>query len=777
MKTIGRNKVWVAGGLALLYLSSCSLAPKATSRDKSGKEAKDEKSFAFSDAPSDGRPVVYADSMPISNIDMTRLHPSSADFYGVSATDVRIVTDPANIEILWGFTNMQESIPVRVLIDAVKRACQTEGLGSIKSCLDTVIKKSSAVVFMPKVPLTQSTDPNDENLIRDVAFNTLGVKVVDVIDLNGAHVESVMGACVGCHSTSVTRTNSSGGKSLHLNFAGDNAIADALYTGEFDRYKTLFSNMINNPGDAFWQTSAKAKAAGLLAAQYEKLRSIHGAQMYATDSDLQRYSREASASRVVSSGWVYAMMAFSTTARQSCEWGNDLGHSTDPALVNCGTGALTSSIVASRTERVTLQEFLPNGSRYNITQSLLLTGAPDSIPSREMRSQLPPAGHENTSISQGMDEFSGQHTSLRNKNRNFALEYVDFTNDWRGSLAATDSEYATKRYLLGATSISAVMPSSIDQSLATSWYGAGVTSAQAKDRIYAALPRTVVHNFDDDSQAYHAARKTPPMSADSSFSPTLSQAEASAAQSYMDGQCYSCHTSGTMDLGYFTVTQCANGSTCDLLSRDRSDLTTEFLNYKNTPTSGFAQRIMAAIGALPEAMSGLPGLKPTADIVSKPHRLPLLFRQALTDWSYASFSEALSAAPHAPQFAVLSPVSDINGKAQVRRMQVNVDLGYTSRAAPQELRCLKSASFDLDGNGSRESSCYDTLRTLSGASPRALGVSDAIAGHAAVAKPGQLGISAESVGKYLQAIDVGGLNIQDGAGTKYIKFVYSDERL
>ncbi|MCX6127002.1 MAG: hypothetical protein NTV34_19935, partial [Proteobacteria bacterium] len=48
--------------------------------------------------------------------------------------------------------------------------------------------------------------------------------------------------------------------------------------------------------------------------------------------------------------------------------------------------------------------------------------------------------------------------------------------------------------------------------------------------------------------------------------------------------------------------------------------------------------------------------------------------------------------------------------------------------------------------------------------------------HAAMVKPGQLGISAQSVGKYLQAMDVGGVNIQDGSGTKYVKFKFYDAK-
>ena len=381
----------MSGALGVAYLTACSVAPIPGSRDKSSKDGV-EKSYAFNNADSDGRPVVYATSTSIDNIDLTRLHPMSANFYGVQPTDVKIMNDSNNYPILLGFTNMQESTEVTDFINIVKRTCQTEGLGTIKSCLDTIIKQSGAVVFEPKVRLTQDSDPNNENLIRDVAFNTLGVKVVDVATPTGSK-KALMAACVSCHNSTRTLTNSFGQKAVHINLAGDSAIADTLVTGEFDRYRTIVSNIINNPADALFQTSAKAKAAGLLAAQYEKLRSIHGPQMYATDADLKRYSTQISSNRAVASGWVFAMLAFSTSARQSCEWGSPVPSGYQSGLGDCGTGEITPALTAKRTERVSLQEFLPNGSRYNITQELLLTGAPDTIPAREMRSQLPSSAY------------------------------------------------------------------------------------------------------------------------------------------------------------------------------------------------------------------------------------------------------------------------------------------------------------------------------------------------------------------------------------------------
>ena len=766
MKKILNAKAWFLILAMVPAVTSISCTKSKSSNKSKDVPAEGPKKFAFNDAAPDGRPTQFADFTSLSNINLAKLDPMTAEFYGVSSeTNVKILNDPADIDILWKFTNIQESIPVSDFINAVKRGCAEEALGTLKNCLDTVIKQSGAIVFEPVVPLTKTNDPNDTNLILDAAYNTMGITVVNVHGRNGT-IPSLMVSCVSCHSSSRTFTDSAGVKTLTINMAGDNSTPDVMRTGNAATYLDKAKAILANPNDPIWNSSPKAKAAGLLAAQYNRLRDIHGTQLYATDADLRNYATNISAPRAVNSGWVFAMMAAATAARGKCSYWND-GVGGDCAY------ELEDVNVAKRTERVVLNEFLQGGTRADITSELLASGNPLTIPSREMRSLLP----LRTDLPRnGMPDGSIFIDNPMGYNPNFAIEYLDWSGENLQSKLARSQ--ASSRYLLGATAMAALMPAAIDNDLAALWYGSTVTGSVAKETIYSQLPRTVVSGYKKFAETYHLARENPVPEVSSSFAPVLSESDAASAQSYVQQTCHSCHASATIDLLSSAVQNCGFGTTCVIGTDPQyDDKTGSSVPVFNTPTSDFAFRMFQRIATVPEALSGYNFVAVNSLQGINTLRLPLFRRQALTDWNYASFADALSPSPHGPQFAVMSPVVSIEGNAQVRKLQTNVNLGLSNPAQPQELRCAQSALFDLDGNGVAESSCYDTLRTLAGATPRPLGEGHVVATHASVPRPGSLGSSATAVSKYLQGLDVGRIRIRSNFGSveKDIIFKLNDD--
>ena len=231
MRVSLKRVFWIA--LAAGVAVGCS---KSKDKEKPAPVAETKKVFGFNDAPSDGRPVQRAVYAGTSNVDFTKLHPMTVDFYGLpSNTAIQILNTPADVDTLFKFTNVQESVSEENLITFVKRACTDEGLGTIQNCLNTAIKQSGAIVFLPKVKLTVTTDPNDPNLIRDVVRNSLGMTSVNVDTPTGPKPHYMI-SCANCHVSAISATNEAGGKMLTMNLAGESNVADPLRTGTAQTY-------------------------------------------------------------------------------------------------------------------------------------------------------------------------------------------------------------------------------------------------------------------------------------------------------------------------------------------------------------------------------------------------------------------------------------------------------------------------------------------------------------------------------------------------------------
>ena len=706
---------------------------KSQSRAKSVKALEVPKEeFGFTTSAADGRPVQFAtyDLSVLNNVNKSLLHPKSQEFFGlVTPMDVTIANNANDIDILWKFTNIQESIPVVDVIAWVKRGCAEEFAGaSLKQCLDEIVGRSGAVVFQPIVPRGLPSNLNDTNHILDVVYNTMGITPLKVELAGGGTRDAIALSCVSCHNSSRSMTGQDGSRRLMVDMRGDNAMADPTHSiANISSYITRAKNLIGNPADPIWATSPQSKASGLLAAQANRLREIHGSEFFATDADLISYSDKFDAQRAVNSGWIFAMMSAATAARPQC----------GTTQMACDA-LLADADVARKTERVFGNAFLPGGTRYNISREIYANGSLDKIPSRPMRSVL---ALDLTDLSLDTTQYSDK------KNHSFALEYLSMEK-----VSGMVPTQIASRYLLGATSGYVLMPETIDLDLSKAWYGNMATSASAKQMVYAAVPRTVVRGFETDGPKYHAARYVLPNPVASNFAPQITGPEIAKAQEYLSATCFRCHSSVVPAADQILNCSTMLSSTCSVTA------STFFMSsYPSYPsqTSGFAGRMFGQIGSVPEALSGIPGVTVNQNIFSRPSRLPLLGRQALTDAGYLSFEEALATPADGPQYAVVSPVVSINGKARVREMSLNFDLDgdgtIGNGAIKEKLRCNVDKVFTLSGV---VTTCKEALKLVSNSTPRLLGSSDWNAIHSNVPRPSAYNVSSEVISRFLQALDV-----------------------
>ena len=173
----------VLGLLVCVGLTAIGCNKKNNEVRKANNSAAGNKSEAvqtseFSSTASDGREFEYAklDATRVANTDYTRMHPKTAEFYGVSSdTAIEFQHSITDVKKLRNFTNFQEAIFEDELILAVKTACDEEGYTSIRSCLNDGVGKSGALVLLPTQPRANPNDPNDVKHILDVADNTFGL--------------------------------------------------------------------------------------------------------------------------------------------------------------------------------------------------------------------------------------------------------------------------------------------------------------------------------------------------------------------------------------------------------------------------------------------------------------------------------------------------------------------------------------------------------------------------------------------------------------------------
>jgi hypothetical protein len=723
-----KSKGILAIGAAML-LASCSGATDrfASKRTKDQKPAEDP-GMNFTNAAADGRPVQYAtvNETRRSQVDYTKLHPETRTYFGLSADNIKIVNEAADFKRLVDYTNVQESIPESDFVAAAQRACREEFPSlTIKACMDEVIKRSGAVVFKLTTPLASPTNLNDPNHILEVAYGTLGVIPVITQTAAGPRNDFMTG-CVSCHSSIKTSIGHDGQRMMHVDARGQWSGGDP--GREFDTamsYITRGKSVLSNPSDPIWSVSSRARAAGLLADQYERLRGIHGATFYATDQHLIEYSRHGDIDRAVNSGWLIAMMSWGTSARNGCGFLN----MEEP---NCDI-SLSDAAIARTTERANLSLFLPGGDRYNISNAILANGPYNLLPLRQQRNSLD-------------QNYTFGSTTVRGINPSFALPYLDWSNT--GGLYATNAS----QYLMAATSVALLMPASIDLDLARKWYGPSATSVSGRAQIDANIPRTVIRGLGRSSPDYHWSRGKSALPVDANFAPRMTQAELNAAQNYVNNTCYSCHSQVRYDLSATSLEKaCGSSYSCELLytNGNFSSNGTDWFGI-DTPSAMFADRVFKEFnGSLVESMNGIVGLTTNSHIQAQPARVPLYGRASLTDWSALSFTEALRTNPPAPRFAVLAPVENSIGEVQVRSMTLNFDLDGNGVIGTERLMCGKQQSFTIAGV---VYGCRDAIRAVSGYTPRLLGESEQVAIHASLARPATFGTPEEVVQRYLHGL-------------------------
>jgi hypothetical protein len=729
--------------------------PLKAKEDKKKSEGAAEGLNFTDDLAGSGRQVQFANYASTWNINFNQLHPKTAAFYGVSPNAIQHLNDPADRDILFKFTNVQEAIPVSVAYEGFRRLCTEEGYPNLKACLDDAIERSGAVVFQPVSKLTTSADPNDPNLFRDVVFNMMGVTTLQ-LEPNGEAALTL--SCVSCHSSFNVRPDRvTGALAMQADWRGDNTGPDGKRTMNGLDVITRAKNIVANPSDPIWNISNRTKAAGLLAAQMERVRGTHGNAHYLSDSHVIKYLNDATVSRSVNIGWLFAMASASSYARTVC----DEDWSSSDQDQNC-LRPLDDQTVAQRTDRTVLENFLPNGSRYNITQAFFSKGSLDNIPDRPQRSLHKFVNHDL--------QFDGKF------NPTFTLQYYMLTPympDWQ-------MPQVNQRYLLGATAASAVVPANYDLQLSRNWLGSAATSASARAYVNQNAPRVVVRGYQYDSMMYHTARGRQPKAPAAAYAPLMSSSELLAASNYVKQNCVTCHNTGAVFLDQAKIDACPVGSDCSIKTVAwRLDETAKSKAGElafQSPTSMFGRDVMGAIHKAPEPFSGTGyawAFQVNSQMMSQPRRITFLNRHAVLDWGYRSFVDALSSSPPQAQYAVMSPVTSANGVAQVRSMVLNMGLSGAP-GTMQELRCNASASFVINGV---TMACREAIKTLSGYTPRLINGSDLIATHATVVRPHTLGVSAASVNLFMHALDLGRVAIQTPAGMKHMVFTYDDKEL
>jgi hypothetical protein len=684
----------------------------------------------FSPEASDGRLVQYAslDSVRGENTNYSKLHPKTAEFYGVASVDaVEYQHSLSDVKKLRNFTNFQEAIFEDELIVAVTEGCRQEGFTSIRTCLDEGIVKSGALVMQPVTPLGNPTNPNDPKHILDVANNTFGLIAVKVGNKN-----AYMGSCAGCHSSVSTMEKQNGQKVVYIDPKGDNTAADVNVSRDISPYLSLVKSKVENHNDPIWNSTPRGRAAGLLAAQYNLLRERHGSAYYATDEHIKEYSKNFSAKRAVDSGWLLAFASFGSAADIYC----------DTDYENCQNMGLTDADIAIKTSRARLETFLPGGSRVNITDAIFASGNPLNIPTRSQRvTSLWPAPNSTMGYMNYMGNFTTNYTHF----------YIG--NGWK-----RDAQY----YLLAATSMAAVMPHDYELTLTQKWLNQSVDNA--RNTVNNTIKRTILQNYEAASTDYYDLRykQSPAMNKD--YAPTISVSELATAETYMQKNCYSCHKINVPQFSKAVAT-CGWGNHACVVDNENQILDTEQVDWDSyrTPSAIFAGNINSAIGTLPHSMTGVGYAQLiTGDYLKQsPVRTQISGRKSLSRWDQLSWKEALSATPLAPRYAILSPIVDINGDVQPRKMLLTFDLDRNGTIGYESAVCKKTDVFNFSG---KTMSCQETLNHFFGSSPRILGESAVVDRHASAVRP--LAGDLEAVSKYMACVSREICRITDG--TKYL---------
>jgi hypothetical protein len=694
---------------------------------------------SFADSVKDGRGIAFSTWADVySKIDFTKLHPKTQQFYQTSSqTAVQILIEPDRREILWKFSNFQDSVAVTDVIAGVKRACNRENYTSLKACLDDAIAKSGAVVFEMKQKLGSPLNPNDENHIRDALYGLLGATFIDSPTPTGGTEMRMTTACSACHNATVSKNNGNN-TTLFVDLRGDNSYSDALAKRDIMASWEEFKGYVANPSDPIWATSAETKAAGYLAAQYMKLKDQYAHQYGYDESDIRDNSHKANIKSVVDSGWVSAFANWITTARS---WNG--GSMIDDRNID--------NRVAIATEKTTALRILQE--RQNLIQPWSVLA-----PMRSQRSVL----------------FAPSSTEVLNRGTqapaNFALEYMVYRAN------TTDPRKSALPYLLSATSISLVFPGVEDAVLSQAWYQ--TTPAGADAIVKRELPRTIMKNYMVDASMYHQARYIISTPTPSSHVQTISLIEADLGNTQIQNTCFTCHSSAVARLGTAELNAaCFGKADCSI----RTNGTFESANsYEmETPSSRWAQSVMVPMETAPEAfkLDLYYNVAPNSYIRSKPTRIPLLRRQALGLWTYTSYATALLPNGQRPAagYGIVSSKLSLDRTVPFRTVALNFDFDRNGIIGQEQMFCLQAQLFDLDRNGTAETNCFEALRVLSGGTPRPIGQGDAIESvHSGIVNFPTIAANRNALAKMLAAYADGAFNVKWGNNTtSYVRIVPS----
>jgi hypothetical protein len=729
---------FVVGGCRKDSPPSAEKKPSEEEKKESVLEDIDVATSDFNNAASDGRGVAFSDWADIySKIDFTRLHPKTQQFYQTSSqTAVNILIEPDRQEILWKFSNFQDSVAVTDVIAGVKRACTRENFTSIKACLDDAIAKSGAVVFEMKQKLGNPLLPNDENHIRDALYGLLGATFINSPVHTGGTELRMTTSCAACHNA-VSSKLSGSNTTLFVDLRGDNSYSDVLSKRDAMTSWAEFKNYVANPADPIWATSAETKAAGYMAAQYMKLKDQYAHQYGYDEDDIRTNAHKANIKSVVDSGWVSAFANWITTARA---WS---GVYPDEASDDLR--------ISKVTEKATALNILQTRSNLLQPWSVL-------APFRAQRSVV----------------YAPSETLLASRSleapANFALDYMKYRGNDR------DPRVAALPYLLSATSISLVFPGVEDAVLSQAWYG--TTPAGADAIVKRELPRTIMKNYLADASMYHQARYIIPLPVPKTHVQTINIAEVNLGYYVKTNTCVSCHVSPISDLSTTTLTaNCFGKAEC--VSRATNAFFNSATYAADTPASLWAGSVMNQMGTAPEAFNlrYYISVIPNTDIKAKPANLPLLRRQALGLWTYNSYATALLPNAQRPGagYGVLSSRLSLDRTVPFRKVALTFDFDGNGTIGQEDMYCLQSKMFDLDRNGTAETSCFDALQTLSGGTPRPIGKSDASDFHAGVVSFPTTTADRSALAKVLAAYADGAFNVRWSNGTTtFVKLVPYD---
>ncbi len=692
----------------------------------------------FNNAASDGRGNAFSDWADIySKIDFTRLHPKTQEFYQTSSqTAVNILIEQDRREILWKFSNFQDSVAVTDVIAGVKRACTRENFTSLKACLDDAIAKSGAVVFEMKQKLGNPMLPNDENHIRDALYGLLGATFINSPVHTGGTELRMTTSCAACHNAVSSKVNGTN-TTLFVDLRGDNSYSDVLTKRDAMTSWAEFKSYVANPADPIWATSAETKAVGYMSAQYMKLKDQYAHQYGYDEDDIRSNAHKANIKSVVDSGWVSAFANWITTARS---WSG--------AYPDAGSDDLNISKVTEKTTALNILQ-----TRGNLLQPWSVLA-----PQRSQRSVL-----------FAPSDVNALHRSLVAP-PNFALDYMKYKGE------AVDPRTSALPYLLSATSISLVFPGVEDAVLSQAWYG--TTPAGADAIVKRELPKTIMKNYLADASMYHQARYIISLPVPNTHVQTINIAEVNLGHNAKTNTCATCHVSPIADLSTTTLTaNCFGKAEC--VSRATNAYLSSSTYAVDTPSSLWAGSVMNQMGTAPEAFNLRSYLTviPNTDIKARPALLPLLRRQALGLWTYNSYATALLPNAQRPGagYGVLSSRLSLDRTVPFRKVALTFDFDGNGTIGQEDMYCLQDKMFDLDRNGTAETTCFNALQTLSGGTPRPIGKSDAIDFHAANVSFPATAADRNALAKVLAAYADGAFNVRwSNNTTTFVRLVPYD---